>query len=568
MKSRSDLLGGAASTTEVLLQRAEDGDSTPHYFGLPAQQGGEVRTLSFPELVRKASGVAAELGTRLQPGDRALVIHDDPLEFVVGMVACLLSGTMAVPAYPPQTSRLRLTGPRLEAICRDADVSLVLCTSAQRAMAAPLGAEAPTLSAIPWLATAEVPESDHVTLHNADIAYLQYTSGSTGRPRGVMVGHEHLVSYGRTAVDVFYNQDVDTWVLWLPLFHDMGLLCGVFSPMWGGGRTVLMTPMSFLVNPVRWLQAMTEYNGTGTAAPNFAFDLCVHRVTEEERAQLDLSSMVHAVNGAEPIRAATMQRFNEAFAPAGLKPTVLQGGYGMAESTLAIAAGRPQRGVPASMEADPVALRGGRLVPATGGRPLVSSGPVMEGLTVKVVDVEALVGLPDGRVGEVWVSGPWICGGYWRLPEETEATFRAQLPGDSRFYLRTGDLGAVVDGEVYITGRAKDILVIHGSNYYPHDIEAAVESASPLVRKGCVVASAYEEGDEERLLVLAEVREPVTGDELEQLIIRTVATREGIRPGAVALLEPGQLPKTSSGKIMRSAARDAWLARREGSPVS
>uniref|UniRef100_UPI0015F091BB fatty acyl-AMP ligase n=1 Tax=Amycolatopsis pittospori TaxID=2749434 RepID=UPI0015F091BB len=401
-----------------------------------------------------------------------------------------------------------------------------------------------------------------------DVAYLQYTSGSTRTPAGVVLTHANVLANVRQAV---HGLGIDptsaTTVSWLPLFHDMGLVLGLITPLAMGMRSVLMDPLAFIERPVRWLELLSDHNGSWSAAPNFAFHYSATRVREEDRARLRLDRVAAIVNGAEPINPAVLDRFHAAFADSGYTPDKTRPAYGLAEATVFVTTGP---GVPPRVTTfDRAALGTGTARPSDDGLKLVACG-VPVGQHVALVDPETGVALEDGSVGEIWVHGPNVGTGYWQKPLESTETFGARLTGDHPGipewpWLRTGDLGVRYDGEVYIAGRIKDLLIVDGRNHYPQDVEATAASADRDIRPGSVAAFAVEGTDTEAAVVVAEHRghsELTTEDErgLAASIRRLVSDAHGLSLRDVVLVPAGLVPRTSSGKIARAACRDRYLA--------
>jgi acyl-CoA synthetase (AMP-forming)/AMP-acid ligase II len=518
----------------------------------------------------------------VRPGDRALLLYPPGLEFIPAFFGCLYSGVIAVPAYPPQPSQASRTLPRLLSIVADADVAIVLANSNVVDAAARMMGEAPGLGSIPWLATDTVSDGRaedwrEVAIASDDLAFLQYTSGSTASPRGVMVSHANLLhnlAYASHAAD----RDRSTRsVSWLPVIHDMGLIEGVLGPVFGGYAAYLMAPASFLHRPIRWLRAITRYRASTSGGPNFAYDLCVRKITEAQRAELDLSSWRAAYNGAEPIRAETLEAFHARFKDVGFRWRSFYPVYGLAESTLLVSTGdRDYEPVIRDVSSD--ALTRGHLKPArprgSATRPLVSSGPVSFGTRVVVVDPSTRQQCSDGRVGEIWVESPSVAGGYWRRDGESRETFHAHLAGGDGPFLRTGDLGALHDGELFVTGRLKDVLIVRGFKHYPQDLEHTAERQHAAIRPGCSAAFSIDGDDGEAVAIALEVdrrQVPQLDDPAERdgflasLIDRVrvaVVEHHGIVLSAVSVLSHGAMPKTSSGKLRRRACRDAF---RDGS---
>ncbi len=552
---------------ERLRSRAAEVPDWPLYTFL-ADGEVEVERLTHASLDQAAGRIAAALRAVAAPGERALLLYPPGLDFIAAFFGCLYAGVVAVPAYPPHPRR---DSPRLRAIARDAAPAVVLTTSALRATAGPRMAQAPELEGAVWLATDDLPAADWREPAPAadDLAFLQYTSGSTALPKGVMVSHGNLV-HNERMIGAAFAQDAGSVVVgWLPLYHDMGLIGNVLQPLASGGRCVLMAPVAFLQRPRRWLEAISRYGATTSGGPNFAYDLCVRRVPEGEREGLDLASWRVAYNGAEPVRAETLERFAAAFGACGFRRESFYPCYGLAEATLFVAGGAPGGGYRVR-SVDAAALERHRAVPPAEGAPireLVGCGGAWEGQRIAIVmpDVGPDTGseLPPGRIGEIWVSGPSVAQGYWRRPGQTAHDFRAVLasaPEGPRF-LRTGDLGFVLDGELFVTGRLKDLVILRGRNHYPQDLELTAERAHPALRAGSGAAFAVDVEGEERLVLVYEVdRHPgASVDAIADAVRRAVAEEHEVQVHRVVLVRAGTVPKTSSGKIQRRACRAAEL---------
>ncbi|QDF05535.1 non-ribosomal peptide synthetase [Myxococcus xanthus] len=530
------------------------------------------QALSYAELDASARAVAALLQRHLAPGERALLMYPPGRDYTLGFLACLYAGVVAVPAYPPDPMRLGRTLPRLQALVADCGARVALTTSGIADMVEPLTEGAPDLHALRWLVTDAVSPSEAEAwrapvLRGDSVAFLQYTSGSTGTPRGVVLRHRHLLHNSWLMARGFDTRPQPVAAHWLPPYHDMGLIGGLIQALYRDIPSVLLPPMAFLQRPLRWLEAMSRFGATVCGAPNFAFDLCVRKTTPEQRAALDLSRLEVAFSGAEPVRADTLERFVEAFAPAGFRREAFYPCYGLAEGTL-IVSGGARSAVPVVRRFSRDGLLRGEArapeadAPATA---LVGCGQALGGQDVRVVDPETGHPCAPGRMGELWVRGPSVADGYWQRPDETERTFHGRLAGSGEGpYLRTGDLAVIEGGEVFITGRLKDVLVLRGLNYYPQDLEHAADRCHPGVRPGCGAAFAVDAGDEERLVIVQEVAAKVATPEAAAEVVASIRAALGEAHGlavhAVVLIAAGTLPKTSSGKVQRRATREAFLA--------
>ncbi len=508
--------------------------------------------LSYRDLDQRARTIAAALQANAALGDRAVLLFPSGPDYVAAFFGCLYAGVIAVPAYPPESTR-RHHQERLLSIIQDAEPRLLL-TIASLADGLAQIENAPTVLSVDHLDCASAGAWIEPELHADDIAFLQYTSGSTALPKGVQVSHGNLVANEvliRRGFGIDLNPD-DVIVSWLPLYHDMGLIGGLLQPIFSGVPCVLMAPAYFLARPLRWLEAISEYGGTISGGPDFAYRLCSERVSDSALERLDLSKWRVAYSGSEPIRLDTLERFAEKFATCGFTPENFFASYGLAEATLFVAGGTRGHGIPA-MRMDDQALAANRAEPGQGSA-IMSCGTGQPEHAVLIVDPNTLAELPDNNVGELWAAGPSIAHGYWRNPEATAKTF-VQHAG--RTWLRTGDLGFIRDGEVYITGRLKDLLIVRGHNLYPQDIEQTIEREVEVVRKGRVAAFAVQDQGVEGIGIAAEISRSVQKilppEALIKAIRQAVAEACQEAPSVVVLLNPGGLPKTSSGKVQRAA---------------
>jgi amino acid adenylation domain-containing protein/natural product biosynthesis luciferase-like monooxygenase protein len=561
-------LSSYESFVHLLRSRAEEDPARRLFTYLDDGERAET-CVTYAELDTKARAVAAMLQASFAPGARIVLLYPPGIDYVAAFFGCLYGGFVAVPAYPPDPSRLNRTLPRLQAIISDARAEVVLTTSMIAGMAEMLAVSAPDLAKLRWIATDTLDRglaSDwKQTLPDAaTLAFLQYTSGSTGTPKGVMLTHGNLLANERSIQSVFKLTRESVGVGWLPLYHDMGLIGNVLQTVYAGFHCVLMSPLDFLHRPFRWLDAISRYGGTTSGGPNFAYELCVRKITPEERATLDLRSWTLAFSGAEPVRRACLDRFAEAFAECGFRREAFLPCYGLAEATLLVTG--KSMGTDYRVEhVDAKALEDGRAVPShspEGAREIVSCGVVPEDTSVVIVDPETRFPRPAGQVGELWVAGPHVAIGYWDDAAKTAEVFGATLASDgSSGYLRTGDLAFLHDGEIFVCGRLKDLIIVRGKNYYPQDIERAAESSSRALRQGGAAAFSVQVDGEERVVLAAEI---VRADGLEAETVfgavrRGVSEDSSLHLHAVVLVRPGSIPKTSSGKIQRHAARAAYL---------
>jgi amino acid adenylation domain-containing protein len=564
-----------ATLVDLLQQRAAD-EAVQRLYTFLGDSEDEAEQMTYRELDRRARLIGAALQAVAPPGERVLLLYPPGLEYIAGFFGCLYAGMVAVPAYPPDPMRLERTLPRLRAIIQDAQATMVLTTSPILEMGDFIFEQAPDFKALRWMASDAPGFGDgslwrRPELTGDTLAFLQYTSGSTGTPKGVMLTHDNLLHNLKLISHGFQVRPGGVGVIWLPPYHDMGLIGGILEPLFGGMDTVLMSPMTFLRRPFRWLEAVSRYKGTISGGPNFAFDLCARRITPEERQRLDLSSWEVAFSGAEPIRTETLDRFTEAFAPCGFRREAFYPCYGLAEGTLIVSGGdTAAQPVIHTLDAGELSRnRAVRVEPsAPGARSHVGCGRTLPDQDIAIVEPESLTPCAPGAVGEIWVSGPSVARGYWNKPEETERTFHARLPGDSRRYLRTGDLGLLMeDGELLVTGRLKDLIIIRGRNHYPQDIELTVDLSHPSLRPGCTATFSIDVNGEEQLAVVVEVAknlaaapDPEALEAVAGAIRQAVSSQHELQVHTVALIPPGAIFKTSSGKIQRRACRAALLS--------
>ncbi|NEQ95279.1 MAG: fatty acyl-AMP ligase [Cyanothece sp. SIO2G6] len=540
--------------------------------------------LTYRELDQSARSIASHLRTIAQPGDRALMLYPSGLEFLTAFFGCLYAGIVAVPAYPPRRNQ-KLT--RLEAIVSDAQPKVVLSIHTTLEQIQAQWADHPQFEGLSCVATDTLAGQSGLTepsgaikaevkteVKAEDLAFLQYTSGSTGQPKGVMVSHGNII-YNQQMIKAGFQHDESTiFVGWLPLFHDMGLIGNVLQPLYLGIHCVLMSPEAFLQKPIRWLRAISRYRATTSGGPNFAYDACIKRISTEQRDGLDLSSWTVAFNGAEPVRAETLERFSAAFADYGFRPEACYPCYGMAETTLLVSGGIP--GQPSTLvHAQAAALEHNKIEkapqPSSDTRTLVSCGLNILEQQLIIVDPDTLTQCSEGQVGEIWVAGPHVAAGYWRNPDASVDTFGAHLADTGADtgagpFLRTGDLGCFVDGELYVTGRIKDVIIIRGQNHYPQDIERTVQASNTALRPNCGAAFTVEHKNQSRLVIVQEVERTalrkLDAQSVIGNIIEAVTANHSLQVFKVILIKPTSIPKTSSGKIQRHACRLAFLEER------
>jgi len=555
-----------ANLIELLRERAAEHGPRLAFRYLADGETEESR-LTYEELELRAHAIAAALAPQAAAGERALLFYSGGLEFIAAFWGCLYAGVVAVPVFP---ARLHRQIPRLLAIAADSEAKFVLTTAKIRRQAEDLFKRAPELRKLQWLATDDMPAANAegwrdpgATLET--LAFLQYTSGSTATPRGVMVTHGNLLHNLECLRQVFQFSPESIGVTWLPHYHDMGLIGGLLQPVYAGGEMIAMPPSSFLQRPIRWLAAVTRYRATTMVAPNFAYELCVEKISAEQRSPLDLASVKVALCGAEPVRPDTLAQFAKAFGPCGFRQEAFRPAYGLAEATL-IVSGHSNGGAPFTPSVLAEELQRNRIKTAeegvAGSRVLVACGGIAPDLKVAIVDPESLAPCASDRVGEIWISGPSVAHGYWRRPEETKQTFGAHLATGEGPFLRTGDLGFLDRGQLFVTGRLKDLIIIRGSNHYPQDLEHTVERSHRALRPACGAAFSTDVEGAERLVIVQEVndRASVPNEDVVAAIRRALTESHEVHPDAIVLIEPRSIPRTSSGKIQRYACREAFLA--------
>jgi acyl-CoA synthetase (AMP-forming)/AMP-acid ligase II len=534
---------------------------------------GERPSLTFAGLHAQAACLAEQLAAQTVPGDRALLIFPSCLEFVIAYFACLMAGVVAVPMMPPRRNAKHDASAAIMADCTprlalslapDSDprgtLRERLVEQGIRHFPVSLASE-PTVAPGPLRGTTE-------------LAFLQYTSGSTSTPKGVTVSHRNLLDNLEMMRARLGNHTDSVHVSWIPLYHDLGLIMNLLQPIYLGAPCVLMTPSGFMHRPLNWLRAIHEHGAEVAAAPNFAYDLCVDRFRPEQMEGIDLSGWKIALNGAEPVRAATLARFAATFGPYGFDAHAMRPAYGLAEATLLVSAAN--RGAETRIrEISSSGLKAARIAlpahPADISR-IASCGSAMAGLSLAIVDPDTRRRLPPGQIGEIWLQAPSVACGYWGQPAESEATFRARIETDSErppaqpdSWLRTGDLGHLdADGELYVVGRLKDVMIVRGVNHYPQDIEATVSASHPSLRRdhGAAFAILDDEGTE-RIVIVQEVertqRHALSETEVASAVQAAVVNNHDIALHKIVLIQPGTLPKTTSGKIQRSLTKRRWL---------
>ncbi|MCC6580731.1 MAG: aminotransferase class I/II-fold pyridoxal phosphate-dependent enzyme [Phycisphaeraceae bacterium] len=558
---------GPANLVDLLRYRAQQ-PADPQAITWLTDGEDQQETLGYADLDRQARAIAVQLLERGMEGKRALVLHPPGLAFVAALMGCFYARVVAVPLASPVRKRGL---ERVLAVAHDAQASIALTTQDSLPRLAQSLDEASALGKLPCLATDEADvrlasQWQPSPIPSHAVAALQYTSGSTATPKGVILTHGNLIHNSALICHVFEHARTDRGVSWLPAYHDMGLVGGLLQAIFVGRPLVLMSPVTFLQDPFRWLWAITRFRGTTSGGPNFAYDLCVRKITPEQRRQLDLSSWSVAFTGAEPVRADTLDRFAETFAPCGFRREAFFPCYGLAEATLMVAGGYKSH-PPVIRGYDRVELGRHHAIRRDDddAQRLVGSGQNLPDQRIAIVDPQTCRPLPDGQVGEIWVHGPSIAQGYWNRTEETHAVFHARLAdensGNDLDFLRTGDLGFLDQGELFVTGRLRDLIIIRGRNLYPQDIERTVQQAHPAIRPESVAAFTCDGETEEQLAIVAEVERRREGGyaDVFEAVARHVLAEHGVAARDIVLIKPGSMLRTTSGKVQRQACRQMWI---------
>jgi acyl-CoA synthetase (AMP-forming)/AMP-acid ligase II len=572
-----------------LLPRMRSGLTLPHVIASRANRHadrvavsfqtneGDAVALRYAELWRRAAAVAELIRTAPRHGSDpkfVLIALPNGPEYVTSFYGCLLAGAPGVPFYPPTVATGRVAqafGQRLHQIMRDCRPSMVILPGdlVERAQA---GLDPELVAGTLWVPAEQLPTTprdphsvDHVAARPEDLALLQYTSGSTTTPKGVMVTHANLVHNAAEFAFAGGMSEGESLTTWLPLFHDMGLIGALCTPLAAGMTIHMTTPADFVRRPFAWLDTLSRTRSAVTMAPNFALDLCVRWVGEEQRDSLDLSGLRHLIIGAEPVRATTIEAFVKAFERCGLDPGAISPGYGMAEHTLCMTITNERVG-PLLREVSAARLREGVATPAVDEPATVIVGcgtDFAPDIETVIVDPQRSTPVPDGHIGEIWSTGPSVARGYWGMPEASAQTFAAEIPGDGRQFLRTGDLGLKIDGVLFIVGRMKDLIIQHGANHYPQDLEYTAERAHPDVRAAGTVAFSVPRPDSEGVVLLFELARygpAVDVTAVLDTVRRALVEEHGLELAAVAIVRKGQIPKTTSGKVRRRESARRWEA--------
>ncbi len=528
--------------------------------------------LTYEALDRQARAIAAQLQQYEAEGERALLLYPQGLEVIAAFCGCLYAGVIAIPVPPPESGRLKRTLPRLRSIVKDANATIALTTASIFELIETVKDEFPEFEQMRWINTAQIDlnlaqQWSDPEVHPDQLAYLQYTSGSTSTPKGVMLTHYNLMYHCSYLKQACGYDSESVSVTWMPYFHDYGLVEGMMVPLYNGHPCYVMSPFAFIKRPLNWLRNITQYQGTHSQAPNFAYDLCIRRIKPKQIAELELSSWQAAGNAAEPINPQVMAKFVETFSPCGFKWETFAPSYGLAENTL-LATTKPKATKPVFLAVETAAMEQNRVVVANyeetaGIRIVAGCGKKVCDTKIEIADPEKMILCAEDEVGEIWIKDPSVAQGYWQRPEVTKATFCAYLQDTKEGpFLRTGDLGFIHEGELFITGRIKDLIIVRGTNHYPQDIEWSVQELHPALRADYGAAFSIEDKGEERLVVVQEVERrsgEIDTDTIIADIRQEIAEQHEIQVYGVVLAKPGNILKTASGKIQRRACRDKFL---------
>lgn len=559
------------SLVNILRGRTEKQPNQLAYRYLVDGEYDEV-VMTYEDLDRRARSIAALLQSSAKAGDRALLIFPPGLDFIAAYFGCLYAKILAIPVYSPHTARPEKNLSIILRIAADAKPTVALLTSSLCDVIKSRKEIADEFGNIKLLATDNDKINDladqwvQPEIGKNDLAFLQYTSGSTSAPRGVMISHSNLL-HNLGLIEKCFGQSSESHaVIWLPPYHDMGLIGGILQPLYTGYPATLLSHMMFLQRPLRWLQAISRFHATTSGGPNFAYDLCVKKIKPEQRELLDLSSWEVAFNGAEPIYNKTLDQFAEYFAPCGFRRKSFLPCYGLAEATLMVAGG-PKGRTPVTQNLITSGLEQNQVIITSeknnDTRTLVSCGQKISDQQINIVNAETMTLCSSDQIGEIWVSGPSVAKGYWNKPLETGLTFGARLSNpDEGSFLRTGDLGFLHEGELYITGRLKNLIISDGKNHYSHDIEKTVERSHPAIRlAGCAVFSIIDSVSE-RIIVIAEVENKlaVDSEQIIKAIRHAVAFNHDLHIDDIKLTNPGDIPRTTSGKIRHFLCKTNYMA--------
>ncbi|CAM2844408.1 saframycin Mx1 synthetase B [Legionella steigerwaltii] len=553
------------SLVDLLEKKVEQNLDFPIYTFID-KKIQENKSLTYGELAEQAKKIASVLYEVTHPGDRVLIIYPPGLDFIAAFFGCLYAGTIAVPSYAPTTKDW---AEKFQQIIENSGARVVLTTKEIVLQLNKLNGKYKNYEAVRFITTEDwihaVDTWRYPSLTGNHLAFLQYTSGSTGKPKGVMISHDNLLHNLFVIEKATQLTQEDVSVSWLPHFHDMGLIGGILQPVFSTIPVKLMSPLTFLQRPATWLETISHYRATATVAPNFAYDLCTSEISEEEKSLLDLSSLQFVMSGAEPIRKATVDRFIQRFASCGFSPEIFYPCYGLAESTLMVTGGSRKQGI-SSQCVDKKALNQGKVLYCDETHPdarsLIHCGQPIDNCFLAIVNPETLEECPEKVVGEIWVAGKSVGQGYWQLPEETKYYFNAHIASKEYSFLRTGDLGYLDQGALYVTGRLKDLIIMRGRNYYPHDLEDAIHTCHPHLRAHSCAIFSVEENDRELLVIVQEIKKKVQAPNLEEIIStlrNNLLQTHGIDADVVALVGRNSVPKTTSGKTQRLLCKKKYL---------
>lgn len=572
---------GHKTLVDILKWRAFE---QPNHTGYTFLSDGESKEeiLTYRELDRRARFIASYLQSFGSPGDRVMILLPPGKDFISAYFGCLYAGMIAILLYPPSRAHMDKTMDRLVGAIKDSEPVGVLTNQSIKDFSPQLFELSQELASLPWTALEDIPEGlenewKPTIVKPDDLAFLQYTSGSTSRPKGVKVSHGNLMHNSSCIQKVFGSNADSVGVIWLPPYHDMGLIGGIIQPLYGGFPVVLIPPFYFLQRPFRWLKAITEYKASVSGGPNFAYDYCVKKIRPDQLDQLDLSSWKLAFNGAEPINPVTIRNFAQHFASCGFSLNAFSPCYGMAETTL-IVSGHKREAPPIIKSFEASALERNELVEIDesleGGRALVSSGKISPDMKVEIIDPETFIRTPQNRIGEIWVSGPSITKGYWARPEASKEAFGAYIADTNEGpFLRTGDLGFMWKGELFITGRLKDLIIVDGSNHYPQDIEWTAENSHEAIKSNCVAAFSIPKKGAEKLVLQVEIDRRILKStpgleekDIGRAIRSAISKHHDLRVYDVVFLK-SRIPKTTSGKIKRQLCRKNYLEAKRQIPT-
>ena len=553
---------------DLIEHRAAENSGRTAFIFLP---NGETEKfeITYGEIARKARKIGGYLQKMNAFEERVLLLYPSGIEFICAFLGCLYAGAIAVPAYPPRRNR---HFERINSIIENSESKFILSDKIIKKRTTAVSEDSEFLSGLNWIDEQNITDEfenlwQYPNITEQNTAFLQYTSGSTGSPKGVIVSHENLLHNESLIKDAFRQDENSVIVSWLPLYHDMGLIGSVLQTLFSGAKCVLMSPASFLQHPFRWLKAISDYRATTSGAPNFAYDLCVNRIAPDELEKLDLSSWTTAFNGAEPVNPATIEKFSRHFASAGFKKESFAPCYGLAEATLFVSGntGGQKDSFVENFNAPELEKNIAVFseVESEQTRALVGCGKVFGNQEIAIVSPENNERLGTNEIGEIWISGKSVAGGYWKNSEATNEIFNAKInEDDNKNYLRTGDLGFLSDGNLFVTGRLKDLIIIRGRNYYPQDIESTVYQSHKMLYHGNGAAFSVTDANEsEKLVIVQEADSHFSGDweTVIDEISKAVSLTHDLQPSAICLVKRLQIPKTSSGKIQRNLCREKYL---------